>query len=505
MDTRVYCIRSVPFPQWKGFLSSLFHMIHAKRLKQALSVPFVAGLVLGIAGTSAATVLGSSVFPDVQYGMYYDAAIGEMYSDGIITGYESGKFGPDDNVTRGQLALMLSRFKKELQGTVASSSSSRNNSSSSSSSQSSASSVSSNAKGVFRFTSATFSIPESTPSLTVSVLRTGGTQGDVTVDYAVTGGTATVDSDFLQASGKITFESGDTSKTIVVKLKEDTASEGSETVNITLSNPGGGASLGTPSSAVLTILDNEASNGSSTSSSSTAGGSSSVNSNGTMSFTAAGYAVAENGGSLTITVGRTGGSNNSVAVNYATSNGSGNSGSEYTATSGTLNFNAGETTKSFTVPVNDDSANDGSKTFNVTLSSPAGGANLGSTSTAVVTILDNETVSFGSGSLKFSKSTYSVTETSGTAVVTVLRTGGAQGTISINYSTVGNSAASGVDFTPVSGTLTFAPNESSKNISIPLIKDTNSDPGETFLVDLSGPNPSAIPLLDPYSATVSIE
>lgn len=478
----------------------------ATHLKKLLSAPFAAGLIVGIAGVGAATTLGSAIFPDVQPGSYYDAAVGEMYRDGVITGFEDGTFGPDQAVTRGQLALMLSRFKKELQGTVASSSSSRSTSSRSSDSSSSASSVSSNAKGAFRFTSNAFSLPESTPSLTVSVLRTGGSQGEVTVDYAVTGGTATVDSDFLQASGKLTFASGDTSKTIVVKLKEDTASEGSETVNLTLSNPSGGASLGSPSSAVLTILDNESPNGNSSSSSSaSAGASSSVNSSGTMSFTAAGYAVAENGGSLTITVGRSGGTNGAVAVNYATSNGSGNSGSEYTATNGTLNFAAGETTKSFTVSVADDSANDGSKTFNVTLSSPSGGANLGATSTAVVTVMDNETVTFGSGSLKFSKSTYQVSESAGSATVTVLRTGGALGTVTVNYTSYGNTASVGADFTQVSGTLTFAPNESSKNIVIPIIKDTNSDPGETFNVDISGPNPSTISILDPYSATVSIE
>jgi len=89
--------------------------------------------------------------------------------------------------------------------------------------------------------------------------------------------------------------------------------------------------------------------------------------------------------------------------------------------------------------------------------------------------------------------------------VTVVRTGGAMGTISVNYTTHGNTASTGADFTQVSGTLTFAPNESSKNIVIPIIKDTNSDPGETFNVDISGPNPSSVPIIDPYSASVSIE
>lgn len=475
-------------------------MNHAKTLRRLATVPFVAGLLLGSAGTGIAAILGSSIFPDVQPGMYYDAAIGEMYGDGVITGYANGNFGPDDPVTRGQLALMLSRFKKELQGTAASSSSRTSRSSSSSSSEAS---VSSNAKGNFRFTTSTFSIPESTPTLNLSVIRSGGTQGDVTVDYAITAGTAG-DADFNLASGTLSFDAGDTSKTIAVKIKEDQLSEGSETLNVTLSNPGGGASLGSPAAAVVTILDNEASTGSSSSSSSAGGGASS-NANGILNFNASGYNVMENGGFFTVTVTRSSGTTGSVNVNYATSNGTGTSNSEYTATSGTLTFAAGETTKTFTVAVSDDSQNDGSKTFNLTLTTPTGGASIGAVGTSTVTITDNETVVLGSGALKFAKSTYAVAESAGSIAVTVQRTGQPGGTISVGYSTIGMSAGAGSDFTAVSGTLTFAPNESAKVIVIPILKDTASDVGESFSVTISGPDPSSTAILDPYSTTVTIQ
>lgn len=479
-------------------------MNHAKTLGRVATVPFVAGLLLGSAGTGIAAILGSSIFPDVTPGMYYDAAIGEMYGDGVITGYADGKFGPDDPVTRGQLALMLSRFKKELQGTIASSARSTASRTSNSSSSAAASAVSSNSKGIFRFTTSAFSIPESTPTLNLSVIRSGGTQGDVTVDYAVTTGTAG-DSDFNIASGTLSFDAGDTSKTIALKIKEDQLSEGSENFNVTLSNPGGGASLGSPSAAVVTILDNEASNGSNGSTSSAASAGASSNANGIFNFNASGYAVMENGGSFTVTVSRNSGTNGAVAVNYATSNGTGQSGAEYAATNGTLSFAAGETSKTFTVAVNDDTQNDGSKTFNLALSSPTGGANIGAVGTATVSIVDNETVTTSSGSLKFSKSTFTATESSGVALVTVLRVGRPTDTISVNYSTTGLTASPGSDFNIANGTLTFAPNEYSKVITVTIIKDTNSDAGETFAIDLSGANPASTPLLDPYSATVTIQ
>ena len=73
---------------------------------------------------------------------------------------------------------------------------------------------------------------------------------------------------------------------------------------------------------------------------------------GTLQFSSATYSVNENGGSVTITVTRTGGSNGAVGVSYATSNGTAAAGSDYTSTSGTLSWANGDTSnKTFSVPI----------------------------------------------------------------------------------------------------------------------------------------------------------
>ena len=124
---------------------------------------------------------------------------------------------------------------------------------------------------------------------------------------------------------------------------------------------------------------------------------------GTLSFSMSSYTVGEGGSTATITATRSGGSFGSVTVDYATSDGSATAGSDYTASSGMLGWANGDTAdKAFTVPITDDSLAEGDETVNLTLSNPTGGATLGTTSSATLTIQDNEpssaTLSFGAGS-----------------------------------------------------------------------------------------------------------
>ena len=56
----------------------------------------------------------TSVFTDVPRGQWYTQAIVWAYEQGIITGYGGGRFGPQDNVTRQQLAAMLFRYAKTM-------------------------------------------------------------------------------------------------------------------------------------------------------------------------------------------------------------------------------------------------------------------------------------------------------------------------------------------------------------------------------------------------------
>ncbi|HEX6184662.1 MAG TPA: Calx-beta domain-containing protein [Pyrinomonadaceae bacterium] len=281
----------------------------------------------------------------------------------------------------------------------------------------------------------------------------------VSVNYATSDGTATTaGSDYNAASGTLNVPAGSTSGTVSVQVNGDTTFESNETFNVTLS----GATNATISDAagLGTITNDEASS--------------------TFQFSSATFAVGEAGPTATITVNRTGSTAGGVSVNYATSNGTAASGSDYTAASGTLNFAAGDDIETFTVAVTEDTLDEPNETVNLALSSPVGGA-LGATNTATLTINDND----DPPTFQFSAATYSVAESGGTATITVTRTGGTNGGVTVNYSAFGGTA--GPDFTATSGTLTFGVGETSKTFDVAILEDTLDETDETVNLGLNSP------------------
>lgn len=469
---------------------------------------FITGTLFGYGISSGiAAFKGSAVFRDIPATHYADEAIGEMYSLGIIKGYDSSRFGPDDPITRGQVALLMKRLRDELKGgsgisssksSSSSSSVSSSSSSSVSSSSSSSSSVSHGALGV-RFGAPGYNVDKNVAvgSVDITVVRTGGTSGGGgTVQYTLTGGTAVAGKDYVPISGTLTFQGTQTSQKLTVQIKNNTTVTGTKTVYAVLSNPTGGLSLADPASVAINI--NDPSNP--TLSSSSASVSSTPTAATTISLGASEYGVMENGGSLTVTVLRTGDTSVSQTVNYGTTNGTASSGSEYSAASGTFTFAAGETSKTITIGVNNNVSVDGNRTFTVFLSSPSGGSVTLGTASALVTINDDEAVTMGSGSIKLSSSSYTATVSNGVATITVRHIGGI-GPVSVNYATANNSAQAGVHYSAVSGTLNFAANETSKTFTVPLAQNTVTT-SLAFNVSLN--SPVKAPLTDPTSATVTI-
>ena len=102
---------------------------------------------------------------------------------------------------------------------------------------------------------ATTAVPSTGGTVDVTVTRTDGTASGVTVNYAVTGGAAppSRDFDYVPTPGPLTFGYQSTLQTIPVQVLPDPNIFQPETIDLALNTPTGGATLGQPSTATITI------------------------------------------------------------------------------------------------------------------------------------------------------------------------------------------------------------------------------------------------------------
>lgn len=110
-----------------------------------------------------------------------------------------------------------------------------------------------------QFSTGSYNVNEGAGFATVTVTRSGDTSGTVTVDYATSDVGAEQRTDYTITAGTVAFAPGINSATFPVLIVDDLYIEGSEVLNLTLSNPTGGAQLASPSVVTLTITDNDSS------------------------------------------------------------------------------------------------------------------------------------------------------------------------------------------------------------------------------------------------------
>src|SRR5262249_19314869 len=165
-----------------------------------------------------------------------------------------------------------------------------------------------------------------------------------------------------------------------------------------------------------------------------------------------------------------------VSINWVTADGTAVAGSDYTAGSGTLTFPPGGTSKTVTVAVLGGTTHEPNETFFVNLSHPPN-ATIGD-GQGLGTISDDDPAPL------LAISDVSVLESAGPAVFTVSLSAASGWTVTVNYATQSFTATAGSDFTTTSGTLTFAPGETSKTVAVPIIDDTVQESDEIFFVNL---------------------
>ena len=217
--------------------------------------------------------------------------------------------------------------------------------------------------GSVQFTATSMQVIEDVGTLSVTVVRTGGTTGNLSVDYSTANGTAIAGQDYTSTSGTLTFNSGETSKTIQIPITNDSTTETDETFTVLLRNDANLEAVGAPSTLVVTLQDRNTTpvifiN------------SVSVQEGNTGSTTAASFII-----NLSAATGR------AVSVNFATTNLAatggnkcGTPGVDYESASGTLTFSPTVTAFAIPIKVCGDNNAEANENFRIAFSNPIGAA-----------------------------------------------------------------------------------------------------------------------------------
>lgn len=236
-------------------------------------------------------------------------------------------------------------------------------------------------QGLIRFDQRTYQVRENVGVAVVTVRRTGGSEGEVTVDFTTVDGSATVPDDYETSAGTLSFADGEEGlQTLVVPIVDDALHESTERIELQLAGVTGGALLHPDHDvATILVLDDDRNGGGD-------------RAEGVISFSAVEYQVVEGDVLATITVERRFGNRGVVRVDYASEDGSAEAGSDYEAVSGTLLWTRGDNApKTFTVPILADDEEEGSETVQLLLTNLEGSAELSEEGDeAMLQILDDD-------------------------------------------------------------------------------------------------------------------
>jgi uncharacterized delta-60 repeat protein/uncharacterized repeat protein (TIGR01451 family) len=360
--------------------------------------------------------------------------------------------------------------------------------------------------GQFGFAASSFVAANSSVPAAISVVRSNGTYGRYSVTCSTSNGTATNGVDYIGLSQSKFFSDGVLGVNVFNVTVRDNGIIYTNPVEMTvnlrlsgLSGPVDGNGTYGISNAVLRLIN--------------------PSYKGYLSLSTNNYIANESAGFITFVVNRTSGSQGALSVQYATADGTAASGVDYIGATNTLSWTNGDVSprpvsitlpNTYTVGPN--------KQFTVSLRNPA--TNGVSDPSLMVLPIDitNATLTINNdssyGTLQFSAPSYFVNENGGFATITVIRTGGAAGSASVNFATADGPNAWGdpgyatTNFVATNGVLTFMPNQLAASFNVQLIDDGVQDPANFYFnVSLSGavnaalgsPNNVPVNILDAQS------
>ena len=285
----------------------------------------------------------------------------------------------------------------------------------------------------------------------------------ISVPYATVAGTATAGSDFVAQSGTVVFSPGMTVQTITVPILDDALAEPDEFFDLQLTAPANAALAQTRASTRLLASD--------------------LTNVSTPVINALPVVVDESAGYAEFVFRLSAPSAQQVSVRYD---------DRYDAEiwreysyggGGTLIFAPGEMAKTIRFAVYDDTKSDPAHSFHIFLDQPTNAVVGNSWVTATIAANDG-----ASGTPTVSVSGVTIDEKVGAATFVLSLSQPSETNVAVNFATADGTATAGADYIASSGTVGFAPGQTTRSITVPIVDDSAAEPDEFFSLVLSTPS-----------------
>ena len=304
------------------------------------------------------------------------------------------------------------------------------------------------------FGASTYTAAEGGEAVTIAVNLSADPERTVNVPVnAHNQGGASAD-DYSGPPTTLTFNAGDTQKTLEFRATDDTVDDDGESVKLTFGNLPTGVSAGSPSETVVSITDNDDPQ---------------VN----VSFSAATYTAPE-GGSATIAVQLDQAPERALTIPISHTPQDGASAADYSGVPTSVSFSATDTEKTFNFNATDDDVDDDGEKVKLGFGTLPSRVSAGTNSEATVSITDGDVPTV---TVSYENASYSVDE-GDDATIKVLLSADPERTVTVPLSKSGADGATADDYSGVPASLTFNSSDTEKEFTLSATDDSTDDDGE---------------------------
>ena len=293
---------------------------------------------------------------------------------------------------------------------------------------------------------------------TVTLRRSGDLSQPAYLSMTAKDGTAWENRDFTFGLNEVAFAAGESEKTIDVTLLPRTSGHPNTTFNLVFHAAIGATYAG---EVEITIVSDKA-----------------VQS-GAVQFNAASTTVTE-GATASVQINRVNGTDGDITFKVTPTAGTAVAGTDFTASAVVKTMKEGESSVTFDIPTTLRSGTQGDRTVNLSISEVTGGAQLGSIGQAVVTIQD----AVQAGTLNLATTSLMVNE-GGVATLSINRSNGSDGQVSVRVQTIAGSAIAATDFVAIDQVVTIPAGQSTATVSVNVPNRAGTQGERSFDVQLS--------------------